>query len=558
MSVKQKFMISFGVMVAIIIGVSVFSFYHLSTISKTFGGMVDSELVGVYGTTAIQKDIVALEGDVKQFMLTPTPNAYNRILQTETKVLEGIEELKEIAKSDAIISLIDFLHTDLNSLSTIVDNVNASSTATTDAKLIQEVDVLTTSLNSTSDEILTIVKNRFETVSQETWQSVNMTLIILIVVTVISTGLAMFMSFVANKEIAVPLKKMSDNAQQISNGDLTVPDIVMTGKDEISVLCNSFNTMKKTLQEIIQICNENAIDLSAISEELTASTNQVAQSSVSVASDVEQMSEALTHVAAISEQSSSAMKETAASVEEIMARTKDIHAKAADTSNLASASGTNIGQVREQMQQIFDTTKNTSSLISNLIRQSKEIQMISNVITEITDQTNLLALNAAIEAARAGEHGKGFAVVADEVRKLAEQSKNSASQIVTLVLSILDETQKVEQSVGTGLTAVEHGVDMIDQSGHMFLTIFDSFASITANIADISAMTTQIASSTEQVSNASNDLSKNVYNIATKSGNISQQVEEQTATVQEVNAISENLTKRSQELALVVGKFKVV
>ena len=553
-SVGKKFLVSFGLMVVIIVGISNFSFYHLSNVSQVYGDMVHSELEGVYGTTAVQNDITMLEGDVRQYMAAPTTDAYNRILQTQTRVQEGIDTLKGITKSEVINSLVDALHSDFNSLATIVDQLNPNSI---DAATTQQVDVLTAALNTTSDEILTIVRNRFETVTKETEQSVKTTLIILIVIAVVSSLAAVFISYVANKEIAVPIRKISACAQQIAKGDLTVPDFVVKGKDEISVLSRSFIDMKKSLQELIQICNDNAIDLSAMSEELTASTNQVAESSVSVASNVEQMSEALTNVAAISEQSSSAMKETASSVHEIMAKTKDIHAKASDTSGLANVSEKNIGQVRNQMQQIFDTTQNTSSLIGNLINQSKQIQMITNVITEITDQTNLLALNAAIEAARAGEHGKGFAVVADEVRKLAEQSKNSANQIVTLVLNILEETQNVENSVQTGLTAVEQGVEMIDQSSEMFITIFDSFSSITSNIADISAMTTQIASSTEQVSSSSQELSGTVYEIAGKSGNISQQVEEQTATVQEVNAISENLTERSQELALAIGKFKV-
>lgn len=556
-SVGKKFMVSFGLMVVIIIGISSFSYYNLSTISNVYGGMVDSELEGVYGTTAIQTDIATLEGNVKQYMLAPTTEAYNRIIETQTNVQQGIDSLLTIVKSDGIRALMDSFQSDFNTLTALVEEVNASNSGSSNAQIAGQVDTLTTALITTSGEILAIVKNRFESVSQETQKSVATTLIVLIIVAIMSAGAAIFMSFVANKEVAVPIRKISQSAEQIAQGDLTVPDFVMNGKDEISVLSRAFNDMKKSLQELIQICNDNAIDLSAMSEELTASTNQVAESSVSVASNVEQMSEALTNVAAISEQSSSAMKETASSVHEIMDKTKDIHAKASDTSGLANVSEKNIGQVRDQMQQIFDTTQNTSSLIGNLINQSKQIQMITNVITEITDQTNLLALNAAIEAARAGEHGKGFAVVADEVRKLAEQSKNSANQIVTLVLNILEETQNVENSVQTGLTAVEQGVEMIDQSSEMFITIFDSFSSITSNIADISVMTTQIASSTEQVSSSSQELSGTVYEIAGKSGNISQQVEEQTATVQEVNAISENLTERSQELSLAIGKFKV-
>src|SRR5690606_34190453 len=120
--------------------------------------------------------------------------------------------------------------------------------------------------------------------------------------------------------------------------------------------------------------------------------------------------------------------------------------------------------------------------IKQLSRQSAEIENITKVITDITDQTNLLALNAAIEAARAGEHGKGFAVVADEVRKLAEQSKNSASQIAGLTSTIQEDTREVEESVNATVQNVDQGVIYLQNAQVSFNHIVGSITDMTAQI----------------------------------------------------------------------------
>lgn len=179
------------------------------------------------------------------------------------------------------------------------------------------------------------------------------------------------------------------------------------------------------------------------------------------------------------------------------------------------------------------------------------------VISGIASQTNLLALNAAIEAARAGEHGRGFSVVADEVRKLAEQSDESAQQIAKLIEDIQVDTQRAITTMNNGITEVEHGTEIAQQTGEAFVSIVQSADSIAGQIQEVSAATQQISASSEQMAASmgvmQHQASKSVGHIQS----VAAASEEQLASMEEVAASSEALSKLAMELKHEIGKFKI-
>src|SRR5690606_10238341 len=206
---------------------------------------------------------------------------------------------------------------------------------------------------------------------------------------------------------------------------------------------------------------------------------------------------------------------------------------------------------------ISSSTNSVNALVQKLAQQTEEINNISQLITSITDQTNLLALNAAIEAARAGEHGKGFAVVADEVRKLAEQSKSSANSIVNLTLEIKADTENVERAVSESLVSVEDGVKIISHAGESFTTIVDAVTQMSMQIQEISATSEELSASAEQVTASVNEIA---HSSNESSGNlemIAAAVEEQTATMQQVNAVAVSLSDNAQTLQQEIQQIKV-
>ena len=209
------------------------------------------------------------------------------------------------------------------------------------------------------------------------------------------------------------------------------------------------------------------------------------------------------------------------------------------------------------MTTIYESTKLTTELIQKLSKQSEEIKSISRVITSITEQTNLLALNAAIEAARAGEHGKGFAVVADEVRKLAEESNASAGQIVALTNEIQTDTKNVEKAVQESLQTVEAGVGIINEAGLSFSQIENAVDDMKAQIEDISAVTEEISAAAEEVAASVAEIAAASKSTAEQAESSKETSQQQLATMQEINAVSNDLSNRAIDLQSAVNQFRV-
>ena len=560
MSIGKRFGLSYGLLVCFILVIALFSYWSLNSTTTKYNGLVSTELEGIYGMTDIQQSILMLNVNVRQYIAQPTSNNQTKITDSIEETRQHLQAINKIVKTERVQKSLDSLSNLLIQIEQQIGQIYKAADRGDSAYMVahsKAFDEQITFMLNNSEEVLKVAKTRFQSTSDETNALAKNVLLGLIILTIISVAFSIVSIFHTQKTIVTPVKTIRDNAQQIAEGNLLVDDMALKQKDEIGQLGRAFNEMKHSLQTVIELCRDNTLDVSAMSQELAASTAIVSQSSLGVAQNIDQVSATLSSVATISEQSASAMKETASNVTTIMQSTNEIFTNASKTSQLATDAEANISTVREQMNLIDETTQDTSRLIQNLITQSKEIQVITKAITDITDQTNLLALNAAIEAARAGEHGKGFAVVADEVRKLAEQSKQSAEQIVMLVNNILQETAKVDASVQQSTMSVSQGVQMIDSSNQLFITIFESFQTITNQIADISATTTQISSATTQVAASSDELAHNIHNIATSTSDVSQQIEEQTASIQEVNAITDNLTQRTEQLSEVVARFKI-
>lgn len=357
------------------------------------------------------------------------------------------------------------------------------------------------------------------------------------------------------KSVMKPLKELKEKAVTISRGDLS-ENININSKDEIGQLGHAFNNMQDSLRKLIQKVESNASQVAAAAEELTASAEQTTEST-------EQVSKAIQEVSCSSEKQTSGVEQTAKSIEGIAQGISFISNNAIkvaelsrDTMNYAENGEKAVTDTVNQMMSIHDSVLESNTMIQSLRERSKEVSSILNVITAISEQTNLLSLNAAIEAARAGEHGRGFSVVAEEVRKLAEQSQQSAKEIDQIVQRIHVEIENAVQLMVQVTKNVESGVEVSKEAIEKFEQILEGTEKITPQMENISTTTQQIASSIQEVNATANDLSFIAQENAASSEEVAASTEEQLASMQEISASAQALSKMAEELTQAIAQFK--
>jgi methyl-accepting chemotaxis protein len=375
--------------------------------------------------------------------------------------------------------------------------------------------------------------------------STLMTTLLILAGVVISIVVASLIS----RSIARPVATMTAAIERIAAGDLKAGPVNIKNHDEIGTMASAFNKMTADLTGMIERIRFTSQQLASQAEQLSASSEESLTSSEMVASAAEtnmRGSEQQTDLVNESVDSMDHLRQgvhqIASSNEEMLSSTKSVVIHVTDGSNIVS-------EVAGQMNNIHLTINNSAMIIRQMAEQSLEIQKVTSLITAIAEQTNLLALNAAIEAARAGDHGKGFAVVAEEVRKLAEQSKNSATEIETMMNTIQAETAKAVQSIEDGSRSVAAGLTSTESSMHVFKEIEQAVNEVNLKVGTVSVAIEQIKAMTNTVSEGSLEIKKLAEAAAATA-------QETSAATEEQLAVNEEISSSSQELALVADSLQ--
>jgi len=355
----------------------------------------------------------------------------------------------------------------------------------------------------------------------------NIAIISMVIAISVSFGLGIILT----KMIANPLNNGVNLAEAIAGGDLTQRiDPSMTNRnDEIGQLMKSIDRMSSSLNEFIAGVVSSSSRIASASEQLSASATQIAKGTTS-------QTEKATTVAASAE-------EMSATVIEVAKNASGASESAKESNKLAQKGKTTVERTVEGMNGIAQSVEESASVITQLGNRSNEIGEIIKVIDDIADQTNLLALNAAIEAARAGEHGRGFAVVADEVRKLAEKTTKATKEIGGMISTIQDETGKAVTSMGEVTKEVSEEVKQAKDAG-------DALNEIAANVDKLTGLIQQIAVASEEQSAATDTISRDIQDIANTTKETS------TSSTQIADA-SNDLAKLATELQGMLSRFKV-
>lgn len=292
------------------------------------------------------------------------------------------------------------------------------------------------------------------------------------------------------------------------------------------------------------------VSMKLMQDQLAELIRKIHVSSAQVTSSADELAEASGQVSARSSQQSDDTVSVSAAIEELTVSIDVVANNAQEAEQIAANSGLRsdegarqVKNATEEMSKIAQAVTETSTQMVTLSEQSQQISSIANVIKEVADQTNLLALNAAIEAARAGEQGRGFAVVADEVRKLAERTTASAKEISTMIASIQDHTNKASDTMRHGTERVSNGVMLAERAE-------DSMRQISSDSKGVVHAVTGISNSLREQRTASGEIAKRVESIALMT-------EENSAAVSSVAATAEQLKSMANDLKQAVSGFHV-
>ncbi len=330
--------------------------------------------------------------------------------------------------------------------------------------------------------------------------------------------------------IIKPVQNLSQIMDHVSNhNDLTLRAEHRGKKDEISSMAKHFNKMMEEFHAMLSRVHDSASQLSSSSSQLNSASQET--------------NERVSRQNSETEQVATAINEMTATVQEVAQHASD----AADASRLADEEahkGKNVVSANlSSIRKLADEVNNTASMLNQLSSDSENIGAVLNVIRDIAEQTNLLALNAAIEAARAGEQGRGFAVVADEVRTLAQRSRQSTQEIEEIVERLQSSAGQAVDAMQVGQTQAEESVQNAEQVGHSLDEIIRAVDAITEkNI--------QIASASEEQSSVAEEINRSIVNISQIAADSLSDMEQTTAT-------SESLSDMSGQLKTLVSHFKL-
>ncbi len=349
-------------------------------------------------------------------------------------------------------------------------------------------------------------------------------LITLLTILAVSTAI-----YLTNRDYGSSINDVVKIADKISNGDLTPNNLSINTHDEIERFIHSLNRMKQELTNIVMKISGATVRLSDYSDSLLVSSK-------SISTDAKEQMNNTGRVA-------SAVEMMSIVVFDVTKNSANAANSAREASELANQGSEVVAETIKGMKKISDSVNNSAQTIGALGQNSEQIGEIIQVINDIANQTNLLALNAAIEAARAGEQGRGFAVVADEVRKLAERTTSATSEIGDMIKSIQSETTNAVQAMHTATQEVEAGVSLANQAD-------ESLNQIVASVQSVMDMVQQIATATKQQSTTGEEVSSTLQEIANDNQKSANVAEQYLSTTKDLNDLSD-------ELNGLIGHFKI-
>lgn len=378
----------------------------------------------------------------------------------------------------------------------------------------------------------------------------------IVIILLIATAVVLFISYMVGNSLVNPILELVKVADTIASGDLTV-SIETDYRGEIGRLADSLKTMLENFKNGIVAMSNVVAQTNSISSQVSTAAEQTSTAVQQVSTTVQGVAGGAQETAKNVTDASSAVDNISRMIEELAQNSAVVDKTSQETLRLTEEGQKVVDELRRGFNQTSEATNSIVNVMSELERAAGEIGRIVETITSISSQTNLLALNAAIEAARAGEAGRGFAVVADEVRKLAEESNKSAQQISQFIDEIRNQITRAAENTGNAVGIISKQVEIGSRVTETFDTIQESNNRIIEMIGGITSSISKLVDEGSKISTAVQGVAAIAEENAASAEEVSAAVEEITATIEEITANIQTLAGQARELEDIVRRFKV-
>ncbi|MEH7386553.1 methyl-accepting chemotaxis protein [Bacillus sp. JJ1521] len=555
-SIKMKILFGFSVVILLVVILGFYNFYTTNKANQNTEVMVNEQVQLLIANEQLVSSIANRIGTARGYVLFGGDykerfNEYTEQGKRAEKVIRGIDVTEEF---DALMKrTIKWREGIADEVFKEYDNGNKELALQNLQKLTPEGRELMIGY-----EELAIKREKLITeLGKETVANGKSSLTVTSIITVLIIVLSIVVAFITSFIISNPIKMVMERMNLIAKGDLSHEPLKTKSIDEIGQLVQSVNVTNNSLRTIVKDMTVVSDNVKNKGEALTLYADEVLAGSQQIATTMEELSSGAEEQAQSSTTLNENMGKFSQEISNVASKSESIKEHSDKMLQLTEDGSHYMEESVQKMATINEKMKQSLSMVQGLDYKTNGISKLVNVIQEIAAQTNLLALNAAIEAARAGEQGRGFAVVADEVRKLAEQVSESITDITSIVSDIQDESKQVVQSLDEGYQLVDEGTTQIKTTGETFTQLTGAIEAIGEQISTMATSLYGVLDDTKTINSAIENIAAVSEESAAGVEQVSATAQQSSTSMEEVSSSAKSLEENANDLNNLIQKFKI-